>query len=343
MKENMRKEHLLVKLAGGSAAQTLGLMNAIYLGKEHLRPFKIRHFPHSTGTHWPLAISFLLEETEIESESAPIKGLDPDGEYAVGKIIRNHPLETKKFSWEYCLKLIRKFRLEYLLRLIKRELAIEARPARLINAPTWITTISGGYVPLLDSYVMNEMHRRFSNSGRKSPFAKSHDLNPYIAIHYRIGDKRTKFSVDSDFGGDGIFDPACFKSLLESQTLDENLEVVVLSDEPHVAQGLLQDEGIDAKLPDELNDIWSDLYVMSQARIFLGSWSQVSQLAAVCVASNGGQAYLPNTTLDQIRVHWKIPKVNFFQPKFLAETHPIYSPDFELSPDSHLGYRKKKI
>ena len=55
-------KYLTVKAAGGATAQCLALMNALFLRDKNLKPFKIKYFPHSTGTYWPFAIKFLLEK-----------------------------------------------------------------------------------------------------------------------------------------------------------------------------------------------------------------------------------------------------------------------------------------
>jgi hypothetical protein len=87
-------------------------------------------------------------------------------------------------------------------------------------------------------------------------------------------------------------------------------------------------------------DIWEDLYLMSQAKLFIGSWSQVSQLAAICVVANGGFAVLPSTTQVGTKVRWEIPSVNFYEPLFLEKGHWIYSDSFDLDKDAHKSYKK---
>jgi hypothetical protein len=332
---------ILFKLAGGAAAQTLGLINALYFQQKTNRNFQIKYYPHSTGTYWPFAIDFLLKKDEILSTDAEIHGLKATGSFEVGKIIRDHPLEQRFFSYERLLKWIRKLRLEFILRRLRGEIALEARPKRLERMSEDVQSISGGFVPMLDAGVMRELDNRF-RQGRdsNSPFSRaSSGTNPYVAIHYRIGDKRAKFTHDKDFGGDGIFDPGSFASILEKNNLGE-MKIYVVSDEPHVAQSLLAESGIEANLFRDKHDIWSDLFRLSQAEILIGSWSQVSQLAAVCVAHNGGAAFLPLTTQVGTKVHWSIPCTEFFAPRYLSEQHPIYKPEFELDDDAHKAYRQ---
>jgi hypothetical protein len=195
---------------------------------------------------------------------------------------------------------------------------------------------------MLDREVMKELDLRFrKGKDERSPFSRSPDaVDPYVAIHYRIGDKRAKFSHDMDFGGDGIFDPQCFKKILNQEDLI-GTRIYVISDEPAVAQSLLQEVGIDADVFQDKHDIWIDLFRLSQAKVLIGSWSQVSQLAAICVANNGGISYLPSTTQVGTKVYWNIPNTHFFPPDFLDEKHPIYRPEFELETDAHKAYSKK--
>lgn len=330
------------KVAGGAAAQTLGLLNALYLKRKFSRDFKIRYFPHSTGTYWPFAIDFLLSQHEISSAHAEIRGMKSDATLEVGKIIRDHPLESRYFSYERLLKWLRKLHLEFVLRKLVGEIALEARPGRLELVSARTLRVSGGFVPVFDLEVLKDIDARYRR-GRdaKSPFSKNLDVeNPYVAIHYRIGDKRAKFSHDKDFGGDGIFDPHCFKEILNQQDL-LHMKIYVVSDEPTVAQSLLQEVGIDAHLFQDKHDIWIDLFRLSQAKILIGSWSQVSQLAAICVANNGGMSFLPSTTQVGTKIYWNIPKTQFFPPKFLDEDHPIYKPQFELESGAHKAYLQK--
>ena len=330
-------ETLEFKIAGGAAAQTLGLLNAIYVSKKTMRPFRVKYFPHSTGTYWPFAIGFLLKEGELADDRAFIKGFAPTSDLPIGKIISDHPLEKDYFSRERLLKWIRALGIEYFLRKLRREISVEAHPSRLEEISRRIKSVSGGYAPLLNNEVMRELDSRFRvGLNNKSPFARDSKIREeYAVLHYRIGDKRANFRHGKDFGGDGIFDPGCFKKILSKVQLPKSAKLYVVSDEPLVAQNLLRESGIAAHLFRGINDIWQDLFHMSQAKILIGSWSQVSQLAAICVSHNGGYALLPNSPLSGTRVHWKIPGTDFFQPRYLKSEHPIYASDFAHSKQNH--------
>jgi hypothetical protein len=337
-------ERLVVKLAGGASAQILALMNAIYLRNKNSKNFQLKYYPYSTGTYWPFAIKFLLDDDELLDENVPTVGLKSTADLPVGKIIRSHPLAAKRFSYEHILSLIRLLNLEEPLQKFRGERALLASINKLDKVTRKVLTVSGGFVPILDSKVNQEMDARFKMARIKSPFSKdtSFALKVDAVIHYRIGDKRAKFSHPADFGGDGITDPMVFKNILESLEINALDSVYVVSDEPKIAQALLAQIGISAALNPVQGDIWEDLYFISQSKVFIGSWSQVSQLASICVIGNGGAAYLPSTTQVGTKIKWNIPDVKYFEPKFLDESHAIYKPDFDLDASAHSSYRKNE-
>jgi hypothetical protein len=338
------KEDLRIKLAGGAAAQCLALMNAIYLRNKLNRNFKLFYFPHSTGTYWPFGIDFLLQDGELASSTVEIKGLEEIENLEIGKIIKSHPLAARSFSYERVLSIIRKMKLERFLQKLRKEDALLASRKNLDKVNSNSKAVSGGFVPLVDVQVSAELDNRFLRAGKRSPFSISLDdsSRPDIVIHFRIGDKRAKFTHPSDFGGDGISDPQVFKKIIDSMNLKEVPRIIVVSDEPQVAQALLNDVGIVAETNPVTGNLWDDLYLMSQARLFIGSWSQVSQLAAICVSGNKGEAYLPSTTQVGTKIKWQIDGVAFFKPQFLEQEHWIYSENFSLDSNAHVVYKKSK-
>ena len=331
-----------VKLAGGAAAQCIALMNSIYLERKLGRKFHLHYFPHSTGTYWPFAIDFLLKPGELASSVELINGFAPSSNLEVGKIIRSHPLSKSGINYEKVLSWVRKLRLERFLQRLRGESALLASLNNLEKVSGRTRAVSGGFVPILNQSVNLEMEQRFAIAGKKSPFSLSMNqgLRPDVVIHYRIGDKRAKFSHPSDFGGDGICDPSGFKRLIQEFGTADVKRIVVVSDEPQVAANLLQDVGVNVETNLVKGDIWEDIYLMSQAKMFIGSWSQVSQLAAICVAGNGGQAFLPLTTQVGTKIKWTIPSVNFYEPTFLEEGHWIYADTFALDKDAHQSYKQ---
>jgi|LauGreSuBDMM15SN_2_FD.fasta_scaffold49691_1 hypothetical protein len=339
----LNNENLKVKLAGGAAAQCIALMNSVYLEKKLSKKFQLHYFPHSTGTYWPFAIDFLLKPGELASSEELINGFKPSSSLEVGKIIRAHPLAKSGINYEKVLSWVRKLRLERILQKLRGESALLASMKNLEKVSTRTKAVSGGFVPFFNESVNLEMDNRFMIAGKKSPFSLTIDQGsrPDVVIHYRIGDKRAKFSHPSDFGGDGICDPAGFKQLIQQFASNDLQKIIVVSDEPQVAAELLQEVGVRVDTNLIKGDVWEDLYLMSQAKIFIGSWSQVSQLAAICVAGNGGRALLPSTTQVGTRIKWSIPSVEFYKPQFLEEGHWIYSESFTLDRDAHTSYKKE--
>ena len=81
-------------------AQCLGLMNGIYASQKLKKRLKISYYPYSTGTYWPFAISLLLKEGEELDSNIQTKGLASTSKVGVGKVLTDHPLMTRRFSYE---------------------------------------------------------------------------------------------------------------------------------------------------------------------------------------------------------------------------------------------------
>jgi hypothetical protein len=321
------RKFFVVKVAGGATAQCLALLSALYLHLQNKREFKVQYFPTSTGTYWPFQIDFLLNETEILESNAVIRGLSTESsELKFGKVIANHPLSRRGINYEKTLVLIRKLKLEAPLHRLKGQFAIEGSTKKLKKVSKFAKSISGSYPPLIDCQVFSEMDARFKRAGMRSPFSKnvSTGLEEYVVVHIRIGDKRSSFTNPADFGGDGIIDPQAIAQVLSMQEKDSKLKIFVISDEPEVARDLLMSVNVFAEINSKSESIWDDLYFVSQAKLFIGSWSQVSQLGAVCVLNNGGKAYYPSTTHNQKSIPWFVEGLSFYEPKFLPRNHPIY-------------------
>ena len=330
---------LHVKLTGGATAQCLGLMNAIYASDKLKIPFKVSYFPYSTGTYWPFAIGDMLENEEILDINSPTKGLNLNTKFEIGKIIQSHPLMNKKFSYEKLLSIMRKLKLESGLQFLRRELAILASPNKLININNYYRSMSGGYAAINEPEVNNSMHKRFIRSGKKSPFTKYDEANNLIVIHYRLGDKKAAGRHPGDFNSDLVIDPESYLEVL-NEIPNINLEnLYVVSDEPKLAQKLLLKVGINAKINSISGNIWDDIFFMAQASIFIGSKSQVSQLANICVEHNGGVSYMFN--IPQNNDYCKFKNTQYVNSKFLDKSNEVYNLDFELEENSHSAYPNK--
>lgn len=328
---------LHVKLAGGATAQLLGLMNAIYASDKLGLPFKISYYPFSTGTYWPFAIMPFLNQSEILNINEPTKGLLNSDNLEIGKIIQNHPLMNRKISYEHVLSLVRKLKLEPSLNFLRRELTVMASQNRLLNISNYYRAISGGFAAINEERVNEEINQRFIKANKKSPFTRDKNQQEYVVIHYRLGDKRARFSHPDDFSIDKIIDPISYKEILDEIGSLKSENVYVVSDEPKLAQKLLASVFVNAKTIVSKGNIWEDLYFMSQARIFIGSnSSQVSKLANICVENNGGTSYMSNVPKNNY--YFRFKNTSYFDSKFLEADHKIYTPDFTLEADSHSAY-----
>ena len=331
-----KSSFLHVKLTGGATAQLLGLMNAIYASDKLGLPFKISYYPYSTGTYWPFAIMPFLNQSEILNINVPTKGLSDSSKFEIGKIIQNHPLMNDKISYEKVLSLIRKLKLESSLNFLRRELTVLASPKRLLNINNYYRALSGGFAAINEGKVNEELSQRFIKANKKSPFRREKNHQKHIVIHYRLGDKKAMFSHPGDFNSDKIIDPVSFKKIIDEIDGLNSENIYVVSDEPKLAQKLLEGVLVNAKTIVSKGDIWEDLFFMSQARIFIGSNSQVSKLANICVENNDGTSYMFNVTKNSH--NYKFKNTRYLDSQFLENNHKIYTSDFTLEEDAHSAY-----
>lgn len=322
----MSSKPLRIKCAGGAAAQTLALMNAIYVTQDSKREFIFEYYPYGTGGFWNFEIAQALKPNEIGNIGKLSAGhsLD-DTPLKPGVIVQSHPINSKGSSLEKVYSLIRKIGMDRFLLSLRHEVPINGSMKHLGSVKESALIISGGYVPLYDKRVFESLDARFAKGGLISPFSKSSlDLFDYsVVIHYRIGDKRAKFTHPGSVGDDGILDPKLIRNLIRELNLFES-KILVLSDEPVLAQKLLSEVGITADVQERRESIWFDINTMASAKLFIGTWSQVSQLASVCVVNRGGVAYLPSDLTGKKSLKWRVSGVNLYTPNFLDSTHDIY-------------------
>jgi hypothetical protein len=330
--------YLQVKIAGGATAQCLGLMNAIFASNKLAIPFKVSYYPYSTGSYWPFAISELLDKNEILDLSTPTKGLTVNANLEVGKTITNHPLMSNKVSYENALSFIRKIKLYKVLQFCRRELAILHSPKRLLKITRYYRSISGGFAQINDKKVNLEMNRRFTKAKKDSPFLKRKCQKNLVIIHYRLGDRKATGFYHRDFNSDLIIDPASFAEAMSMIRDSNNSDIYVVSDEPKLAQKLLATVNIKAKVKSRSGNIWEDIIFMSQASIFLGSNSQVSQLVNILVENNGGRSYMLNLSKKTNSEDFK--NTLYFKSKFIKLGNNVYSESFDLEKNAHSAYKK---
>jgi hypothetical protein len=322
----MSSKPLKVKCAGGAAAQTLALMNAIYVTQNSKREFIFKYYPYGTGGFWNFEIAKALKPNEIGNIGKLSAGhsLD-DTPLTPGVIVKSHPINSKGFSLEKLYMFIRKIGIDGLLLALRHEVPINGSMKRLSSVKESALIISGGYVPLYDRRVFESLDARFTEGGLLSPFSKTkvNQFDYSVVIHYGIRNKRAKFTNPSSVGDDGVLDPKVIRNLIEELNLLKS-RILVLSDEPVLAQKLLSEVGITADVQGKRESIWFDINTMAKAKLFIGTWSQVSQLASVCVVNRGGVSYLPSNLTGKNSLKWKVDGVNFYTPDFLDSTHDIY-------------------
>lgn len=319
-------------------AQCLGLMNGIYASQKLKKRLEISYYPYSTGTYWPFAISLLLKKGEELDSNIQTKGLASTSKVDVGKVLTDHPLMTRRFSYEKLLSWLRKLHLEPYLQFLRRELAVMGSAKKIVKISSYYRAISGGFAILNISQVNKEMHNRFLSAKMKSPFLLNTPSAKSIVIHYRLGDKKASGHYPSDFNSDEIIDPQSFAKVLDEIGVKDSAKITVVSDEPKLAQHLLQQANIRAEIASRTGSIWDDVYIMSQASIFIGSNSQVSKFASIAVENNGGRSYLLN--VDNPDNFYNFSNITFIKASTLNLENKIYSLDFDLEENAHSAYKK---
>jgi hypothetical protein len=309
----------IVKTAGGAGSQLLALMNASLVSAKIKRPFQIRHYPTSTGTYWPFAMGHLLDGNEIEELSTPMRGMVlPTLDTArSGSILTDHPLESKYLNLAKVMGVLTKSGLDVPLRRMRSEWEVKYSLQRLLDTPASIKYLTGGYFPLFNEIIENDLERRFQQFNALS-FIPKPDSSPNsrIVIHYRLGDKRQSFN-HKKLEIDGVVDPQVFRKILLSERGSLNEEVTVVSDEPDLANKLLKSVGINAKTDYLTKDIWTDLQLLTDAELLICSWSAVSQVAASISAQKNRTVYYPKQSSTGFVPRWEIPGVELYSPYFI--------------------------
>jgi hypothetical protein len=233
-------------------------------------------------------------------------------------------------------------KLERPIKRLRKEWSLNYSIKVLKKVPRSVNSISGGYVPIVDAEVRQEMDKRFKAAGIPSPFDPRAIAAPIpeVVIHYRIGEKRTTYS-HAGLGGDGIIDPVVFARILVTENLLGSEGIYVVSDEPFVAQKLLSEVGIVAKINPVRGDLWVDMCLMSRADILICPWSTVSQLVATFMVQDNKKVYYPTHPSSQVKLGWSIEGVKLYTPIYLPQEHSIYKSDFEFEEDPHKIYDTK--
>ena len=320
-----KKQPLIIKFSGGLTAQLLALMSAIYLSGKLDRPFKMKYFPYSTGTYWPLGIASILEVSELEQISKT-RGVNNKGDLNPGDYIADFPLRRTGISYERFLQIIHRLHLDVALRWLRGEYVIGARISRLRKVPKRARTVSGNFPPILDSGVIRELSRRVNRANLPNPF-EIQIVKKSVVIHYRLGDMRKMPARNSDYGGHGVVDPSVFREIVDSKNIEHyGMRIKVVSDEPRIATKLLQEVGFADVEDVSSGNVWQDLQTIASAEIFIGSSSQFSAFGAILCAKNGGQVILPasNYGVGDSKRDMGVEEFSYFEYRYLKASHWIF-------------------
>lgn len=320
----MRKE-LEIKLAGGAVAQLLGLISALKVEKEFGRKCKLTYFPISTGTFWPFAINFLLDNS-MRIVHRPAE-LTTDN-LEIGQTVPDSQVFNRRNLVENLRDFIYRNNLQSLMRSLKLEHAINGDVERLFQIGAFTKSISGSYPAIYDESIFQKLHQKFLSNKITSPFQLVDDSSCTNAtvIHFRLGDQRVSKQMQKVGLGVPI-SPKSFMLILTKYGL-ETSKVYVMSEEPDMAVALLKEEGMNAvPLPTVYREggVWSEIAFAANAASFIGSWSQVSQFISAIRLSRGKKTFLPNRPF--LGESYPINHLNAvtFDPIFLPFEHPFYS------------------
>lgn len=319
------KEPLIVKCSGGKAAQILALINAIYLSKKIGVDFKLVYFPHSTGTFWEFGLEELLYEKEVyEIRNSP--GIDSGQEIAHGTHIPNFPTRRGGFNYLKAFQLLNRLGLVRFLSLLRRERVVAGSRRRLDQVTRRTRMVSGNFVPILENEVYVELESRLGGKVGVNPFS-TRVVSNFVVIHYRLGDMRIDPLGDQESQESRVVDPQVFRDLLKSVNFDFEKECAqVISDEPKLAAQLLLSVGVNAmEAPTEFG-FWQDLNIMSSAKVFIGSLSQMSFLGGSLCLRHGGQVFLPGDAFGEVDIARDIgiQGFNFYSISYLNRSHWIF-------------------
>ncbi len=162
---------------------------------------------------------------------------------------------------------------------------------KLLNAPLG-ARISGyptDYRIIEESWDL--LSRMISTSGYPN-FVDETGKEETVAIHWRLGDY-----LQNSYHG--AVSGSSLANCLKYANVD-NLPVKLFTDSPDIAEKVIRDSpSLSNYLRDyEIvsGDVWSDLFGMTRSKVFIGSHSGVSFLAALALRSNNSQAmtWLPD-------------------------------------------------
>jgi hypothetical protein len=173
-------------------------------------------------------------------------------------------------------------------------------------------------------YTAEELSARFDISNLINPFNLLEDI-PKICVHLRLGDMRT---IPRWVQSHGVINPNSISKILSSMGVDvqHSQDILVISDEPTIAEVLLQQFGFSNWIVRDSGNIWEDLKVMANSELFVGSFSTVSFVAAAIRRFHlKSPAFLPyNSRREKLHRSARNEYDNYFRAKYLPKEHSIH-------------------
>lgn len=162
---------------------------------------------------------------------------------------------------------------------ISKDTLLEAKPGTtILGFPTDYRIIEESWGMLSDM---------IASSGYPN-FAHGTGAEDSVAVHWRLGDY-----VKNDFHGAVAW--SSLRNCLRYANSD-NKPIKLFTDSPDLAEQTIRESRESLSYQIVSGDIWSDLYGMTRSRVFVGSHSGVSFLAALALRSNNPSAktWLPD-------------------------------------------------
>ena len=137
--------------------------------------------------------------------------------------------------------------------------------------------------------VWKELSELIAASG-EDDFTQLTGLRDSVAIHWRLGDF-LKSPVHGSVSWESL------EQCLYASGAEETASIYLYTDSPETARSIIKQSGTPFQPTVVSKDIWSDLYMMTRSRIFIGSNSAVSLLAAMSLRADNSesQTWLPDS------------------------------------------------
>ena len=264
---------LTLAVPGGVAGQLFAVGYSAWISSKRQVPVHIQF--HHLGS----SIGKLGVRSVLESETAKSLGIT---------------FSVTSENWPPTISQPSGWRISSLSSRLKKKLSRDYIPWNTLSSHTLLSAPSGSIISgyPTDYRIIEESWEHLSKmiaSSTYQDFTNNTGGEDTVAIHWRLGDY-----VQNKYHG-----AVAWRSLNNCLRYanPEGMPVRVFTDSPDLAGRAIREfRGLDQY---ELvsHDIWSDLFGMTRSRVFIGSHSGVSFLAALALRSNNSSSatWLPNT------------------------------------------------